>query len=612
MFQLIERQHRLLALLLIGLFLLQGFLALDDIAPTWDEVGHLPAGYSYLKTGDYRLYATNPPLVKQLAALPLLLLDLKLPLDSPHWENEDHIEFGQAFLYYENGHVGVQKIFTFARMVILLLGALLGWLIYQWACELFGPVAGLLALLVYVFNPNVLAHATLVTTDIGFVLFFVLSLYMTYRYVKAPGYGRLLMMGIAVGLALCTKFTAILLVPIIGILLALHLALTRQSPAVLWPWKHRDPERRSVWRLLLAPVLLAGAVALIALGVIVADYGFQAQPLVKDSGDRAKFEALLQRLGIDEDSALQKPAWFLGTQVPIPARTYFTALAMFAGMSPKTDDGDGGFLRGKYLMGRRHPKGFWYFTYVAFLIKTPIPLILAFFLALATLPSSSRRYLAFFVAPALVLVGMTLKFHDFAYRYINLPLVPFIAILVGRLAILPVMRKKAAIAAAAVALGWYVGSAVWIHPHYLAYFNEFIGGPSQGYRYMLSSNLDWGQELLHLKTFMEQEGIETIKLSYNGTAVPEYHGVRHEKLPGIDASTFSDYRRRYPYVDIRPTDGWIAISATCLQNIEGVYPGASYRWLQQFEPKAVLGYSLFVYHITAEDLQQHERSGTEP
>ncbi|MDQ7054800.1 MAG: glycosyltransferase family 39 protein [candidate division KSB1 bacterium] len=606
-----ERQHRLLALLLIGLFLLQGFLALDDIAPTWDEVGHLPAGYSYLKTGDYRLYATNPPLVKQLAALPLLFLDLKLPLDSPHWENEDHIEFGQAFLYYTNGHVGVQNIFTLARSVILLLGALLGWLIFIWTRDLFGPTAALVALAVYVFNPNVLAHTTLVTTDIGFVLFFVLSIYAMYRYLQAPGWGRLMLLGLAVGLALCTKFTAILLAPILALLLVLHLFWTRQSPAVLWPG--RDAKSNvSKWRVITAPLAVALVVSVVALVVIMADYGFQAEPLVKDPEDQAKWEALLNRFGISEQSPLHAPAQFLGTQIPIPARTYFTALAAFAGMSPRTKGENGSFLRGKYLMERRHPKGFWYFTYVAFLIKTPIPLILALFLALATLPPSSRQYLAFFVAPALVLVGMTLKFHDFAYRYVNLPLLPLGAILVGRLATLPYFRRRGMAAAAAVAMVWYLGSALWIHPHYLAYFNEFIGGPSQGYRYMLSSNLDWGQELLHLKKYMEQHRIDAIKLSYNGTAVPEYHGIRHEKLPGIDAATFSDYRRMHPFVDTRPTDGWIAISATCLQNIEGVYPGASYRWLQQFKPEAVLGYSLFVYHISAEELQQRGLDGARP
>ncbi|RMD98540.1 MAG: hypothetical protein D6814_07345, partial [Calditrichaeota bacterium] len=133
--------HTLLALGLLALFLLQGILALDDLAPTWDEVGHLPAGYSYLKTNDYRLYPTNPPLMKQLAALPLLAMHLKLPLDSPYWEEERHIEFGQSFLYYTNAPAGVERIFFWARLVILLAGAALGWIIFRWTRKLYGPGA---------------------------------------------------------------------------------------------------------------------------------------------------------------------------------------------------------------------------------------------------------------------------------------------------------------------------------------------------------------------------------------------------------------------------------------------------------------------------------------
>jgi len=154
----------------------------------------------------------------------------------------------------------------------------------------------------------------------------------------------------------------------------------------------------------------------------------------------------------------------------------------------------------------------------------------------------------------------------------------------------------------AALLLWNVGSASAIYPHYLAYFNEFVGGPKNGYKCMLDSNLDWGQDLPALKRYMQEQRIDKIKLAYSGTADPKYYGIDYERLLGVDGYTFDPDFDPKALPSCARTSGVIAISATCLQNIRGFYPQASYDWLKPYRPAAMLGYSIFVYKIPQDSL----------
>jgi hypothetical protein len=136
------------------------------------------------------------------------------------------------------------------------------------------------------------------------------------------------------------------------------------------------------------------------------------------------------------------------------------------------------------------------------------------------------------------------------------------------------------------ACGWLTIASLWIHPHYLAYFNEAAGGPSRGHRYLLDSNVDWGQDLGTLGEYLAERGNPTVWLAYFGAEKPEDHGIRSRRLKGC-----------------RPVKGLVAISTNVR---EGLYkphrllgapkPGC-YDWLKAFEPVAHLGYSIFVYDI---------------
>ena len=139
---------------------------------TFDEGSHLPAGYTHLKLGDHRLNPEHPPLVKTLAALPLLFMDVTIKPDDEAWALRRQWEFGKRFLYRWND---ADRLLFWGRLPIVALGALLGVSVFLWARHRYGPRAAALALFLCVLSPDVLAHGQLVTTDVGIALFMFLS-----------------------------------------------------------------------------------------------------------------------------------------------------------------------------------------------------------------------------------------------------------------------------------------------------------------------------------------------------------------------------------------------------------------------------------------------------
>ncbi len=155
-------------------------------------------------------------------------------------------------------------------------------------------------------------------------------------------------------------------------------------------------------------------------------------------------------------------------------------------------------------------------------------------------------------------------------RYI-LPVYPFLCML-GGLATRLRFPRAALIGLLVV---WQAGIAFVMYPDYLAFFNLTVGGPARGREVLLDSNLDWGQDLKGLGKFIRERGIDTIYVDYFGRACLNYYGVR--STPDFEG-------------------GWIAVSATHLM---GVYDDdkARYRFLQDEDPEAVIGRSLFVYNV---------------
>lgn len=461
--------------LLLFLLVLQAGMSMEIKSATYDETAHLPAGYTYWVTGDFKLNSEHPPLIKLLASFPLLFMDINLPLDSVWWKENRQWEFGKLFLF-QSGNDADQMLF-WGRVPIVFLSLLLGFYVFLWARDLYGTPSGLLALFLYVFSPNILAHSRLITTDLGLSCFMFMACYHFWRYLERPALGGLVMTGLALGLALATKFSAIMLFPIFAIMLALKFHQSQDEFEL-------SKSAGFVIKTVIIPLIISAL-------VIYCVYGFRGDAL------------LLYKHGLEQ---------------------------VYQNMIPGYD---------WYFWGEFSPQPRWYYYLFAFLIKTPIATLLLLTTALLVSKKSGRSLYenAWLIFPiALILATSFLDKGNFGIRRI-LPAYPFIFVLMGKVARFSLKEPSVffprllAIPIITLLMGWYLVSSIKIYPDYLTYFNEIAGGPAKGSNYLDDSNIDWGQDLKRLETLMQKRGIREIKLKYWGKAVPEYYGIQAKEIP---------------------------------------------------------------------------------
>lgn len=534
----------------VGLLLVMSALALTSAlqkSPTMDEQNHIARGAAYLGTGDPRLSIEHPPVVNVLSALPAhLLLDLRLPLDE-WWEVAEWYHFAEAFMWRVNSDP--DQIVFLARLPIIGLGLLLVALVYRWAAARFGAWGGLVAATLCALDPNILAHGRLSTTDLGSTFFILLAAYAFWRLSRRISWGRTLVAGMALGLAFAAKLSALLFGPIL-VLLFLVEGLRGESARL---------------RGFLRRVGVGAAVTLLAFLVVWASYLFRIGPL-EASGP------------------------------PVPAPPYVQ------GLRAVMDLAAGG--RPAYLLGEISTEGWWYYFPVAFAVKTPLPTLLALVLATLVLVMQPKRCSLFIWGPPLAFfLVLTTARLNLGYRHL-LPVLPFIFVHIGRLADPSVFRPQSARALPVRArrfalvglVFWLVAGTVWIYPHFLAYFNVLGGGPEDGWRILVDSNIDWGQDLKELREWMAQQRVERVKLSWFGSAPPEAYGVDHDLLVGVPHG-FAMWDEP-PFDPQQPEPGIYAISVTNL--VGAVLPDPDlYTWFRERAPDDRVGYSIFIYRVTA-------------
>jgi 4-amino-4-deoxy-L-arabinose transferase-like glycosyltransferase len=246
-----------------------------------------------------------------------------------------------------------------------------------------------------------------------------------------------------------------------------------------------------------------------------------------------------------------------------------------------------------FLMGECSTSGWWYYFIVAFLVKTPIVTMIFLAASLVLFVGKTPKGMwineMFLLLPAAaIFCFFSLNQQAIGLRYI-LPIYPFLFVFAGRAA-QSFLSNKLLAGLSVAAIGWYVGASCYIHPHYLAYFNELAGGPDNGYKYLVDSNLDWGQDLKGLKSYMQKHGIARINLSYFGSDSPARYGITYDWLPSFILLN-PDHEKQE-----RTLKGWVAISAT---NLQGVYMGNKdvFAWFRTRKPVAKIGYSIFIYKM---------------
>ena len=556
------------ALLLAALALYAGLAvtSLRTWSATFDEGAHLPAGYTYLVQGDHRLNPEQPPLVKLLAAAALLPLRPAFKPDDEAWAAASQWELGRRFLYRWNE---ADRLLFWGRLPVVALACMLAAAVFLWSGSRFGTPSAALALLLCVLSPDVLAHGQIVTTDLGLALFFLLTVVAFDRLTTRATHLRLLGAGLALGAAFATKFSAPILVPVL-VGLGAVVVFAREPMASAWSGSERPIEGAPARARHVAVLLVAMGV--IALVVLWASYGFRGAL----SPDPAVREAGRARLAEPPDGPLGAAA----------------AWAADRGLLP--EDYVRGFLfvmrhseaRPTFLLGELSDHGFPSYFLVTFALKTPLPLVVLLVLAAFAAPRLAWREAAFLWLPIAVYLAFTFaRGLQIGHRHL-LPIYPFLFVAAGRAAARAGRMRVVLVVLAA----WYAIGTLRVHPHYLAYFNELAGGPRSGYRLLVDSNLDWGQDLKGLKAWMDARGVSRIKLSYFGSADPAYYGIDADNLPGYSAPHPVRVTR-----EVRPGD-LVAVSAT---NLQGVYLGAEDRPLMErfrrLTPIDQVGYSILIY-----------------
>jgi 4-amino-4-deoxy-L-arabinose transferase-like glycosyltransferase len=574
----------------IAIFLVVSIFSMRQKNATSDEVPHIGAAYSYVTQGDFRLNPEHPPLVKELAGLSLLRLHPKADFTDETWSGHKQISFGSKFLFEWND---ADQLVYWARMAVVCLGILLGLGIFFCARELYGWQAGYLALVVFLFNPDILAHSQLVTTDLAVACFLFLSVYTFYRTLRQVTLYNVVLFSACVGLTLVTKFSGILIFPIL-LLVGIAFASSKSAVSTIDAKRPGAPPRLLPTfrqKLYLVAVLLAFGFV-VSLGIIWAAYGFQypisQDPTISTSIDWqhywTKRGASISFMHMAHNLRLFPEAYTYG---------FLHALESME-------------IRYAYLLGDYSDKGWWYYFLITFLVKTPIPLLALILLGFLQI----KRFGRGFAVEVMLLLPVGIYWLTAIFNNINighrhlLPVYPFLIVFaakVGRAFQKPVAKRLAILSI--LLLTWNLTETLIIYPHFLAYFNEIAGGPDNGRRWLTDSNIDWGQDLKGLAAYRQQHPEEPFYLSYFGAAPPEYYGIRAGYLLGfnpqvlkkLDANEVTSY-------DQIPSGAIVAISAT---NLSGVhlrhfdFPGTVefLQKLRAMQPIANIGHSILIYRM---------------
>lgn len=565
----IPAMHMLIAaVLLVTMFGLAVGSSLRQ-SPTFDEGFYAVRGWAFLRTG-HLMPLGHPPLTNILSGLGMLLEpDLPAPPTLDGWD-ENNAEQVSEDLLWQSG-VNTNRVMFLARLPIIALGLLFGAVIWRWGRDEYGLWSASLALLLFAVSPNILAHTGLATTDLGVAAFYVAALYAWTRFLHRRTTRWLALSGIAFGLAQAAKFSALLLIPTLLVMTLWY--VFRQGPLVVRPGRRltRQGARRSPlprlfqrlaarrfprWTTAIAALALMGLVGLVSLW---ASYLFSLQP----------------------DA--------LGIRYPLSA--YLAELQHFLGLAA-------GGHRG-YLLGRFSEFGWWWYHPLTLVFKMTLPEIIL--LAVATTLAAGRdirRTEWEILVPALLYLGFSMiSTLNVGVRYL-LPVLPLLFLFSARIAYGPRQTgwlRPAVLGVAAVA---QLTASLLGYPYYIAFFNRAVGGPENGYRLLADSNLDWGQGLVDLGSYLERRGVTgPIYLSYFGQADPAYYGVDYIALPGWPPPPPDP--ERPPFHPLNPAPGLYAISASNLIGVQMQEPDV-FGYFRARRPVATIGHSIFIYEVAPE------------
>jgi len=506
----------------------------QTVSITADERHHIAAGVQWLVAGKYNYEEQHPPLARVFAALLPHLAGLTL-FELRGFE----LDGDSLLLQTKDPKIAL----SLARSGILPFFILTCVVVYRWGKNIGGENFGLAALAIFSFTPTVLAISGVATTDMALCSTVTTSVYIYWRWLLKRSLGLTVLLGIFVGLSILAKLSAIVFLPVA--LLALYVGnrfVTRSDLTT--------KERK-------APVVHHWVSAAIVIFLIVW------------SGYRFSFESI--NIHIPESMlSLALSSKLVSVQVPAPEliRGLWMLFKLQVVGHPA------------FLMNESSMSGWWYFFPVAIFFKTPLLVTALFCIGVVGLFITARQSVRKMIPIMFVLISLLVVVMPSSLNMVRyvLPVFPLIALIAtsGLFQITRIVESKArAYSLELVLLSLIALSSVFTHPNYIAYFNileKYIDGPI-----LLSSDRDWGQGLWSLKSYVDDNQIQSIYVINSGMFETD-----------INNYSLTGFKMLHPNHKV---SGWVAAGYTKVFLHEG------YKWLQSYKHVTVLDKSILVYHI---------------
>lgn len=552
---------------LLVVLILQLFFSVRRESQTWDEANHIFTGYRTWTHADYGLNPEHPPLLKMLATVPLLGMQPKSPELEERFFKEDAFLRGKEFLYRNDA----DKILARTRTVAAILTLLTALIVFFATKEMFGSGAALIALTLLAFDPNLLAHGALITTDVGLSCFMLLSVYLFYRFLKSPSALRLIVTGVAVGLVLAVKHTGLLVLPILFLLAVCEILLNNFRD-------NREPLGRRALKTFGSLVIIT----LIGWIILWSFYRFRYDARPSGLQMNPPLAEYVQGLKPSE-------AWPIATaaRLRIVPESYLYGLA---------DVRLTANYYTSYVLGKVYAHGVWFYFPIAFLVKSTVAVLALLLLSvgvIATRRLNCWREILFLIVPVFfyLLVALTVGM-NIGVRHILVVYV-FLYVLIGGAAWVLMQKSRKWGYAIGVLLLAHVLSSTLAYPNYIAYANELWGGPSQTHKYLTDSNSDWGQQLKSVKQYLDRRRIKECWFLYfaEGVAEPGYYGIPCKPLPTINTLWLNEPIEVPIWIY-----GPVLISASNLSGVE-FGPGSldPYGQFKRLTPTDVIDRGVFVF-----------------
>ncbi len=525
-------------LLVLWTLLVAGARALSF---SMDEPAHIVAGYVYLmrwkEASWHFLSYLHPPLINMAEAIGLFLAQPHIPLETLAGWGREYATYTQSFLPYL---MPMERTEILSRTPVMLLTILLGAVVFRWGIEIGGRRVGLLALTLLTFDPTLLASGRLATTDMGVTALGMAALYVGWRWLERPSWRYTFLIGGLLGLTMLAKMS--------GILWSAAFGLIALGSIIVKPRHTRS--------LRFFQAMVAGLLAGLVVWAVF-DFSVGLSPLLP----------------------------FL-----VPAPAYLTAFHNL-----QTEAAPRIFIAFEQTWTGTH---WWYFP-LNFLIKNPLPLLVALLVggwSFASQVAGRPRLLALGVFPGVYLLFSVLGGMNVSYRHM-LPLHPFLHLLIaqGLASWLRQRRNYPWPRLVWGALGlWYIFGTLHVFPDELAYFNELVGGPDNGYRYLTDYTQDWGQSFKELRNYLRASPGPEPNVVYFTPAHPGFYGVEFRPLFPTEGAT----QKAAPF---HPQPGRYVMGVAPLYGLVGPDP-LQLEWFRRARPTAIVGHGLFVYDVVSQPL----------